>query len=341
MLEVLKREKCTLRMAWPSPRDVADPKVLPQALVIACWGDWSFPYSPGVHQDSTLSLSLSIPSCTWPSPAPELTSSACPASACRPGPPQQQQRAAEARPPPGQWVLRGAAPRPPRSSRHDSPGHSGMSLGRPRWRSPRAGCMSRCCRAQPPAPLLCSGVPRRALHAPGGQGLPTGWGWAAEAGVQLWMRLVSVLLRGTFLMCHCRHLCPHLHRGTWRDGHRSAETQVRPRSQTGGDWAGCPVPRTPARPGCGQALTVRLIGAVGTVGAPVTDLLSGNAALEVGAGLERGRARGCQRTRCPMHQVVSGRAAALPPGRVGQAELGTAPIALCTAIGACQNSAGR
>lgn len=156
--------------------------------------------------------------------------------------------------------------------------------------------------------------------------------------MQLWMRLVSVL-RGTFLMVPLQGLVSPTSRRCL-EGHRSAETRVRSSSQTGGDWAGCPLPRTPACRGCGKALTVRLIGAVSTVGVPITRLLSGNAALEVRAGLERGGARRCKRTRCPTHQVVSRRAAALPPCRVRQAELGTASIALCTAIGACQNSTG-
>lgn len=91
-----EKKKSTLMMAWPSSRDGADPKVLPQPLVIACWGDWKFPHSPGMPQDTMLSLgretlSLSSPSCTRRGRAPELTSSARPASACRPGPPQQQQ----------------------------------------------------------------------------------------------------------------------------------------------------------------------------------------------------------------------------------------------------------
>jgi len=106
VLEVLGGKKATLRMAQPSPRNGTDPRVLPQPPVTAHRGDLSFPHSPGVPQDTMLSLgrdtlSLSIPSWTCPSPAAELTSSACPASACRPGPPRQQQRAAGARPPPG------------------------------------------------------------------------------------------------------------------------------------------------------------------------------------------------------------------------------------------------
>ena len=54
----------------------------------------------------------------------------------------------------------------------------------------------------------------------------------------------------------------------------------------------------------------------------------------VSAGVQQGWAWWNWSTGHPTHQVVSRGAAALPPCRVGQAELGTASIVLCAAVGA-------
>lgn len=89
-----------------------------------------------------------------------------------------------------------------------------------------------------------------------------------------------------------------------------------------------------AFPSSMQELTAQLIGAIGAVGVPVADLLCRDAALEISAGLQQCWAWWNWSTGHPTYQVVSMGAAALPPCRVGQAQLGTASIALCAAIGA-------